>query len=38
MSGGCYGNIPFELIDNPGLDSKVETTKHAILIKEALTV
>ena len=32
-----HGVNPFLLIDTPGVDSKEETVKHAILLKEGLT-
>jgi small GTP-binding protein len=31
------GNYPFNLIDTPGMNSKHETYKHAVLIRESLT-
>lgn len=33
----CHGLYPFHLIDTPGTDSKIDTLKHAILLREALS-
>lgn len=33
----CHGFYPFYLIDTPGTDSKIDTLKHAILLREALS-
>ncbi|CAF1286436.1 unnamed protein product [Adineta ricciae] len=31
------GSYPFKVVDTPGVDSQVDTFKHAVLLKEALT-
>jgi len=31
------GSYPFMIVDTPGVDSQVDTFKHAVLLKEALT-
>lgn len=33
----CYGHGKMELIDTPGTDSAIDTYKHAVLLKKALT-
>lgn len=33
----CHGFDPFYLIDTPGTDSRIDTLKHAILLREALS-
>ena len=33
----AHGYYPFTLIDSPGMNSKEEKFKHAVLLKEALT-